>query len=64
MRRALVLAAGGVTGALYEVLKALEEEVGPPGELFDLFLGVSAGASGRVAWDDDSSSRKSPEALA
>ncbi len=47
MKRALVLAAGGVTGALYEVgvLRALEEEVGAPDELFDLFLGVSAGAS-------------------
>jgi NTE family protein len=47
MKRALVLTAGGVTGALYEVgaLRALEEEVGPPEETFDLFLGVSAGAS-------------------
>jgi NTE family protein len=47
MKRALVLTAGGITGALYEVgvLKALEEEAGPPHEAFDLFLGVSAGAS-------------------
>src|SRR5919201_553031 len=47
MKRALVLTAGGVTGALYEVgvLRALEEGVGPPAEAFDLFLGVSAGAS-------------------
>jgi predicted acylesterase/phospholipase RssA len=47
MKRALVLAAGGVTGALYEVgvLRALEEELGAPEDLFDLFLGVSAGAS-------------------
>ena len=45
--RALVLAAGGVTGALYEVgvLRAVEERVGPPGELFDIFLGASAGAT-------------------
>lgn len=47
MKRALVLAAGGVTGALYEVgvLRAVEERLGPPQGVFDLFLGVSAGAS-------------------
>ncbi len=47
MKRALVLAAGGVTGALYEVgiLKALEEKHGPLHRLFDLFIGVSAGAT-------------------
>jgi hypothetical protein len=51
MRRALVLATGGVTGALYEVgvLKALEEEVGPPGELFDLFLGAGASVAAFVS---------------
>lgn len=47
MARALVLTAGGVTGALYElgVLRALEERHGSPIDLFDLFVGVSAGAS-------------------
>lgn len=47
MARALVLTAGGVTGALYEVgvLRALEERYGSPLDLFDLFIGVSAGAS-------------------
>ncbi len=47
MARALVLTAGGVTGALYEVgvLRALEERHGSPLDLFDLFVGVSAGAS-------------------
>lgn len=47
MERALVLAAGGVTGALYEVgvLRAVEERHGPLHELFDLFVGVSAGAT-------------------
>jgi NTE family protein len=46
-RRALVLAAGGVTGALYEVgvLRAFEERLGAPHEHFDLFVGVSGGAS-------------------
>ena len=45
--QALVLAAGGVTGALYEVgvLRAVEERVGPLRQVFDLFLGVSAGAT-------------------
>ncbi len=44
MTRALVLAAGGVTGALFEVgvLRAVEEEHGPLHQLFDLFIGVSA----------------------
>lgn len=47
MARALVLAAGGVTGALYEVgvLRAVEERYGSPLDLFDLFVGISAGAS-------------------
>jgi predicted acylesterase/phospholipase RssA len=47
MERALVLSAGGVTGALYEVgvLRAIEERHGPLHELFDLFIGVSAGAT-------------------
>ncbi|HEY6104662.1 MAG TPA: patatin-like phospholipase family protein [Anaeromyxobacteraceae bacterium] len=47
MARALVLTACGVTGALYEVglLRALEERHGSPLDLFDLFVGVSAGAS-------------------
>lgn len=47
MERALVLAAGGVTGALYElgVLRAVEEARGPLDRLFDLFIGVSAGAT-------------------
>lgn len=47
MARALVLTAGGVTGALYEVglLRALEERHGSPLHLFDLFVGISAGAS-------------------
>ncbi len=47
MKRALVLAAGGVTGALYEVgvLRAIEERHGPLHRLFDLFIGVSAGAT-------------------
>lgn len=47
MARALVLTAGGVTGALYEVgvLRAIEEHHGAPLDLFDLFVGVSAGAS-------------------
>lgn len=47
MARALVLTAGGVTGALYEVglLRAIEERHGSPLDLFDLFIGVSAGAS-------------------
>ncbi len=47
MKRALVLAAGGVTGALYEVgvLRAIEEKHGPLNQLFDLFIGVSAGAT-------------------
>ncbi len=47
MKRALVLAAGGVTGALFElgVLRAIEEKHGPLHELFDLFIGVSAGAT-------------------
>lgn len=47
MNRALVLAAGGVTGALFEVgvLRAIEERHGPLHELFDLFIGVSAGAT-------------------
>lgn len=47
MARALVLTAGGVTGALYEVgvLRALEERLGSPLDLFDLFVGVSAGAT-------------------
>ena len=45
--RALVLAAGGVTGALYEVgvLRTVEDQVGPLGDVFDLVLGVSAGAT-------------------
>jgi hypothetical protein len=47
MARALVLTGGGVTGALYEVgiLRALEERFGSPLDLFDLFVGISAGAS-------------------
>ena len=47
MARALVLTAGGVTGALYEVgvLRALEEHHGSPIDRFDLFVGVSAGAT-------------------
>ncbi len=47
MKRALVLAAGGVTGALFEVgvLRAVEEQHGPLHRLFDLFIGVSAGAT-------------------
>jgi predicted acylesterase/phospholipase RssA len=47
MKRALVLAAGGVTGALYEVgvLRAIEGRHGPLQQLFDLFIGVSAGAT-------------------
>lgn len=47
MKRALVLAAGGVTGALYEVgvLRAIEEQHGPLHQLFDVFIGVSAGAT-------------------
>jgi NTE family protein len=47
MNRALVLAAGGVTGALFEVgvLRAIEERHGPLHHLFDLFIGVSAGAT-------------------
>jgi NTE family protein len=47
MARALVLTAGGVTGALYEVgvLRAIEERFGSPLDLFDLFVGVSAGAT-------------------
>jgi NTE family protein len=47
MARALVLTAGGVTGALYEVgvLRAMEERLGSPLDVFDLFVGVSAGAS-------------------
>ncbi len=45
--RALVLAAGGVTGALYEVgvLRGIEERLGPLHRIFDVFVGVSAGAS-------------------
>lgn len=47
MARALVLAAGGVTGALYEigVVRAMEERHGPLLDRFDLFVGISAGAS-------------------
>ena len=47
MTRALVLAAGGVTGALYEVgvLRGIEERLGPPHRIFDVFVGASAGAS-------------------
>jgi predicted acylesterase/phospholipase RssA len=47
MARALVLTGGGVTGALYEVgvLRATEERYGSPLDLFDLFVGISAGAS-------------------
>lgn len=47
MNRALILAAGGVTGAFYEigVLRAVEERHGPLDRLFDLFIGVSAGAT-------------------
>src|SRR5574341_35486 len=47
MTRALILCGGGVTGALYEmgVLRALEERFGPPHDLFDLFIGISAGAT-------------------
>jgi predicted acylesterase/phospholipase RssA len=47
MPRALVLAAGGVTGALYElgVLRAMEERHGSLLDRFDLFVGISAGAS-------------------
>ena len=47
MARALVLTAGGITGALYEVgvLRAVEERYGSPLDLFDLFVGVSAGAT-------------------
>jgi hypothetical protein len=47
MARALVLTAGGITGALYEVgvLRAVEERYGSPLDLFDLFVGISAGAS-------------------
>ncbi len=47
MARALVLTAGGITGAMYEVgvLRAVEERHGSPLDLFDLFVGVSAGAT-------------------
>jgi predicted acylesterase/phospholipase RssA len=47
MTRALVLAAGGVTGALYEVgvVRAMEERHGSLLDRFDLFVGISAGAS-------------------
>ncbi len=47
MARALVLTAGGVTGALYEVgvLRALEERYGPLLDHLDLVIGVSGGAS-------------------
>jgi NTE family protein len=47
MARALVLTAGGITGAMYEVgvLRAVEERHGSPIDLFDLFVGVSAGAT-------------------
>ena len=47
MARALVLTGGGVTGAMYEVgvLRALEERYGSPLDLFDLFVGISAGAT-------------------
>ena len=42
MKRALVLAAGGVTGALYEVgvLRAIEEQHGPLHQLFDVRAGA------------------------
>jgi predicted acylesterase/phospholipase RssA len=47
MTRALVLAAGGVTGALYEVgvVRAMEERHGSLLDRFDLFVGILAGAS-------------------
>ncbi len=42
-----MLCAGGIRGALYEVgiLRAFEEKFGPLDRRFDLFLGVSAGAT-------------------
>lgn len=67
MNRALVLAAGGVTGALFEVgvLRAIEERYGPLHQLFDVFIGISAGApsSSKAALEFDATASEPVEVL-